>query len=275
MYWFWDWVRNNRSGFTGTGVGTYVGDVLGTGTVPGGPTSLSLSTTGVTAGTYGGPGTFAKLGVDAKGRITAGTRFDLGAADPILNTSGTLSHNTSGVSAGTYGTGGTMVPQVTVDDKGHVTAVSNVGITFPGGGGGTSTATFVGDALGTGTIPGGAITLTLSTTGVSSGVYGGTAGFARFDISPAGRVLDAFTVVTLGSTPILITVPGTGTVAFGHNTSGATAGTFGTGGTMVSQVTVDVRGHVTAISNVGITFPGGTGGGLTEAQVAARVALHL
>ena len=345
MYWFWDWVRANRAGYAGTGI-IFTGDALGT-LVPG-TSTLSLSTTGVGAGTYGTGATWPRFSVDVKGRITTATaggtlgtfagfntlvgagdllgttttstftgvlsttgvstgtygaptiipRFDVNAAGRIVNATnaGTLGTfggfnslvgagdllgttttstftgalSTTGVAAGTYGTGGTMVSQITVDAAGRVTVASNVGISFPAGGGGTSTATFVGDALGTGTIPGGAISLGLSTTGVTAGTYGGTAGFSRFDISAAGRMISASNVLVEVQDPILLT-QAAGTSQFSHNTSGVTAGTYGTGGTMVSQVTVNALGHVTAVSNVGINFPAGAGGTSTATFTGAVV----
>lgn len=218
MQLFWDWVRSNRAGYTGTSGLTLAGDVQGTGLVPGTLTS-TLGTTGVAAGTYGGTNVIPSFIVDAKGRIlsatnagTAGTGgggtgggfnpWALAGDASGTATTGTLTMAlaTTGVTAGTYGTGGTTVAQVVVDAKGRLSSVSDVGITFPAS---TGTYAGAGDVLGTGTL--------------------------------------------------------NGTATYALSTTGVTAGTYGTGGTMVSQVTVDAKGRLTAISNVGIVYPAAIG----------------
>lgn len=65
---------------------------------------------------------------------------DINTTAPILgggNLSAdlTISHDVSGVTPGTYGDA-TNSPQITVDDEGHVTGVTNVPISGGGGGGG-------------------------------------------------------------------------------------------------------------------------------------------
>lgn len=65
---------------------------------------------------------------------------DINTTAPILgggnlSTDLTISHDVSGVTPGTYGDS-TNVPQLTVDDEGHVTGVTNVAISGGGGGGG-------------------------------------------------------------------------------------------------------------------------------------------
>lgn len=68
---------------------------------------------------------------------------DINTTAPILgggnlSTDLTISHDVSGVTPGTYGDA-TNSPQITVDDEGHVTNVTNVPISGGGGGGGGRT----------------------------------------------------------------------------------------------------------------------------------------
>lgn len=68
---------------------------------------------------------------------------DINTIAPILgggnlSTDLTISHDVSGVTPGTYGDA-TNSPQITVDDEGHVTNVTNVPISGGGGGGGGRT----------------------------------------------------------------------------------------------------------------------------------------
>jgi hypothetical protein len=83
-------------------------------------TNLALSTSGVSAGTYG----HANITVDAKGRVTSASNGVFAGGD-VLGTSGnngtaSLVLATSGVNAGTYG-----LATITVDAKGRVTSASN------------------------------------------------------------------------------------------------------------------------------------------------------
>jgi hypothetical protein len=70
----------------------------------------------------------------------------------------------SGVTAGTYGSA-SNIPQLTVDAKGRVTGVTNIGVSIPSG-----SLTFTGDVTGTGTT-GSSTALTLANSGVTAGTY--------------------------------------------------------------------------------------------------------
>lgn len=159
---------------TGSGPTSLTGDVTGSGT---GTVATSLSTTGVVAGTY------TKVTVDAKGRVSVGAQFASSDVTTALgytpyngstNPNGFLTTNQSiTVSGDATGTGSTAITlalansgvtagtyhSVTVDAKGRVTAGTNpttltgFGITdglANTGGSVTGTLTFSGGATVTG-----------------------------------------------------------------------------------------------------------------------------
>lgn len=155
--------------------------------------------------------------------------------------------------------------------------------TWLGTGAGRGTYALAGDALGTGTL-GGTATVALSTTGVAAGTYGtGGTMVAQVSVDAKGRILSATNVGISfptstggGFNPWILDgdvlgTATTGTMTSALSTTGVTAGTYGTGGTMVAQVTVDAKGRVTAASNVGIAFPAGTGGGFNPWILAGDV----
>ena len=98
----------------------------GTGLTKTGST-LSLATTGVTAGTY------TSLTVDTTGRVTAASNPGFITGNQNIAISGDVSGSgttsialtlaASGVSAGTYNNSATAVSPFTVDAKGRVTAI--------------------------------------------------------------------------------------------------------------------------------------------------------
>jgi hypothetical protein len=177
-------------------------------------------------------------------------------------TSVALTLANSGVIAGTYGNANS-IPQLTVDAKGRVTAVTNVGVNIPSG-----SLTFTGDVTGTGST-GSSTALTLANSGVTAGT------FTKVTVDAKGRVTTGTTLASadlptytgtitssqvttaLGFTPYNATNPsgyisgnqtitftgdatGTGatSVALTLANSGVTAGTF-------TKVTVDAKGRVT------------------------------
>jgi len=137
-----------------------------------GAVTVSLGTSGVTAGTYGNATTMPQFTVDTYGRITGVSNIAISAggggsgdiegvtAGAGLTDGGTTGTVTLNVGAGagitvnsdnialtsniittgakTYGSA-TLIPQITVDTYGRVTSVSNVSVS--GGGGGGSGAT--------------------------------------------------------------------------------------------------------------------------------------
>src|SRR3990167_2151224 len=113
------------------------GDVLGTSTT--GTFTGALSTTGVTAGTYGDGTAVSQMVVDAKGRLafaaSVGISFpasrEVEGASPIAvgTAAGTysISHGTSGVVAGTYG-GTAGVPRFDISAQGHVLGGTSIAL---------------------------------------------------------------------------------------------------------------------------------------------------
>ena len=112
--------------------------VAGTGLSGGGVTgsvTLNLEQTGAVAGTYGSASSTAQITVDVLGRVTSITSVDVPVGDITSVVAGegltggatlgaaTLALDVSGVTAGTYGNTGNIA-QVTVDDKGRVTNVT-------------------------------------------------------------------------------------------------------------------------------------------------------
>lgn len=241
------------------------GDALGTSTT--GTLTAALNTTGVTAATYGGTGTFAQVTVDAKGRITAAASVALAAAAPVAIAAGTISHNTSGIVAGTYGNS-TAVGQVVADARGHLTFGSSIDIAFP--------AARVVDGAAPIVVATSAGTFALShnTSGVTAGTYGDSTAVSQVVLDARGHVTSALGVaisfpsarVVEGAAPIAVATS-VGTFALSHNTSGVGAGTYGAAA-ILAQFQVDARGHVTVATNAGTL---GTMGGFNSYVLAGDV----
>lgn len=177
--------------------------LLASGNVPGGPAGGDLtgsypnpvlSVTGVAAGFYGDTANVPRLNIDGKGRIIGVTLVPVSSGPPTGPASGDLTGNypapqlaNSGVVAGTYGNT-TIVPKFTVDSKGRITNVQNIGIV-----GGSPTGAAGGDLTGSFPSP------TLIATGVAPGVYGDATNVARLVVDSKGRITGVTLVPIAGS----------------------------------------------------------------------------
>lgn len=240
-------------GAGGTNTFALAGDVLGTGLVPGTLTS-ALSTTGITAGTYGGTAGIPRFDIDAKGRMVSAASHPLQGSAPIVITTGAgtfvVSHNTSGVAAGTFGTGNDLV-QLTVNALGHVTSIATAGTI--GTMGRFSSYTIAGAALGTSTT--GTMTVALSTTGVTAGTYGDATNVGQFTVDAGGRI-------TLAAN---VNIAGAGTLAVVQGTT-----TVSTVNRIVFTTNATVTSTAAGIADVAVAT--GTGGSSTWDTIGAAAA---
>ena len=224
------------------------GDLTGTYPAP------TLTTSGVTSGSYGSATLVPTFTVDAKGRITNASNVaittgvtNITGTAPIVSSGGatpTLSLAASGVTAGTYGDA-ISVPQYSVDNYGRIVSSTTVAISgvAPGGAAG-------GDLTGTYPAP------TLITTGVTAGIYGNATSVPQYSVDAKGRIVSSTTVAISGVAP--------GGAAGGDltgtypaptlTTSGVISGSYGSA-ILVPTFTVDAKGRITNAANVAITAP--------------------
>ena len=178
-------------------------------------------------------------------------------------------------------------------------SLKTVSVAPGGGGNGSGTVTEVDTSGG---LTGGPITSTgtisISNTAVTLGSYGNASTVATFTVNGRGQLTAASNVaIAIGVAAVSGAVPNTvniiagtgltgggaltGNVTISMPTTGVTAATYGNS-TYVSQVTVDVYGRVTAISNVAIATGGSgtvtnvsTGTGLTGGPITTTGTISL
>ena len=264
----------------GDGTGSVTNVATGTG-LTGGPITntgtISMGTSGVTAGTFGDATNIPQITVDALGRITVGTNISItygtGSVTSIvagtdltggtITNTGTLDLGATGVTAGTYGSQlNTSI--VVVDNKGRITSASSGTITL-GTGSVTSVAINGSDGIGvTGSpiIDNDTITLTLGTITPDA-------------VSAVGAVTGSnLSGTNTGDQTITLTgdVTGSGTGSFATTLgSVVTAGTY-------NQVVVGTKGLVTSgtfvspTTNAGYFSPGAAANAGTSATFYSALA---
>jgi hypothetical protein len=237
--------------------------------------TLGLTTTGVTAGSYGSGSQIPTFTVDSRGRLTAAGTSAVGTALTVSGDTGSetisLLTETLTISGGTNLTSSAASDTVTInlDDNISLTGVNATGVVTASGG-------FVGDLTGTATTATQLETArTFQITGdvVASPIsFDGTGNVSlAATIQPNSVELgtDTFgnyvaTIADSGDTDIVVNNSGTETAAItlGLTTTGVTAGSYGSA-SQIPTFTVDSRGRLTAAgtSAVGtaLTVSGDTG----------------
>ncbi len=255
---------SNVAYLTANQVISLTGDIIGTGNTN---IATLLSTTGVTAGSYGGSTKSATFTVDNKGRLSNATEVNIDF--PVTSVAG----RTGDVTVTSTDVGlGNVLNVAQVENAGSTPKIST-GLLSARPASSVNGAVYIGtdahsiytynDAgwtnmsqpaiTGDISITAGDTVATLSATGVTAGTYN------TVQVDAKGRVTaGSNTAYLTGNQTITLNgdVTGSGTTAISVtlNNTGVSAGVYGTS-TAVPTVAIDSKGRVSTVSNTAIDFP--------------------
>ena len=259
--------------------------------------TLSLATTGITAGTYGDQNNTPQLTLNAEGQVVGITTItNIGPSGSVpatrsinagtsltgggnLSSDITLSLATTGITAGTYGDSN-HTTQLTLNAEGQVVGVTLVPNNGPSGSVPATRSINAGVGLTGGGNLSSDVTISVATTGITAGTYGDNNHTAEITVNALGQITHINLVENNGP---VNTVPSSRNVIAGNGLTGggnlssditvsvATVGTPGTYGDDVTtpQITVNSAGQITNVNLVPILTPGGTSN--FDAAIAAAI----